>query len=146
MESDPHPEPHPCFIWEQRRITAIIAWHNPGRADRADGTLYAPLVLAMIDTDDRQRVVMIEQRTIRVHGRVQGVSFRMAARDQARQLGVRGFARNEADGSVAIEAEGEPAALEAFVAWCQQGPPAARVERVEVTSGAPSGHETFRVG
>ncbi|MDQ3780014.1 MAG: acylphosphatase [Chloroflexota bacterium] len=89
---------------------------------------------------------MIEQRAIRVHGRVQGVSFRMAARDQARQLGVRGIARNEADGSVAIEAEGEPAALDAFVAWCQQGPPAARVERVEVTRGEPSGHESFRIG
>lgn len=89
---------------------------------------------------------MIEHRDIRVHGRVQGVSFRMTARDQARRLGINGIARNEADGTVAIEAEGKPAALDAFVAWCEQGPPAATVERVEVTSGEPRGHETFRIG
>ncbi len=89
---------------------------------------------------------MIEQRTIRVHGQVQGVSFRMAAQREARRLGINGLARNEADGTVAIEAEGEPAALDAFIAWCEHGPPAARVERVEVMTGEPSGHKMFRIG
>ena len=89
---------------------------------------------------------MTGHRAIRVHGRVQGVSFRAAARAEARRLGLAGFARNEPDGSVAIEVEGDEAALAAFVAWCRVGPPAARVERVEVVAAAPKGHDGFAVG
>ena len=89
---------------------------------------------------------MTGHRAIRVHGRVQGVSFRAAARAEARRLGLMGFARNEPDGSVAIEAEGNEAALERFVAWCHAGPPAARVERVEVRSGQAKGYDGFAVG
>ena len=85
-------------------------------------------------------------RAVRVHGRVQGVSFRAAARNEARRLGLSGFARNEPDGSVAIEVEGDEAALDAFVAWCRVGPPAARVGRVEVEESAPKGYDGFAVG
>lgn len=82
---------------------------------------------------------MVGRRTIRVEGRVQGVGFRAGAAREARRLGLAGFARNEADGSVAIEVEGEAAALEAFVAWCRVGPSAARVERVEVAVAVVAG-------
>ena len=88
---------------------------------------------------------MTQRRTIRVFGRVQGVFFRASARDQARRLGLAGFARNEPDGSVFIEVEGDEQALERFVAWCHYGPPDARVERVEVTEGEPIGHVGFTV-
>ena len=89
---------------------------------------------------------MTGQRTVRVYGRVQGVSFRAAARAEARRLGLTGFARNERDGSVWMEVEGDEAALERFVGWCRVGPPAARVERVEVEAGAPKGYQGFAVG
>lgn len=95
---------------------------------------------------------MIGRRTIRVEGRVQGVGFRAGAAQEARRLGLAGFARNEADGSVAIEVEGEAAALEAFVAWCRLGPSAARVERVDVdvavpvAAGRAKGTKGFTVG
>jgi acylphosphatase len=88
---------------------------------------------------------VIGHRTIRVYGRVQGVGFRASARREAARRGVAGFARNEPDGSVAIEVEGDEAALAAFVAWCRVGPPAARVDRLEVEAGEPKGHAGFAV-
>ncbi len=77
---------------------------------------------------------------VRVHlvvrGRVQGVSFRAYTVDEARSLGVAGWVRNLPDGSVAVEAEGGRGPVEALVAWCRHGPPAARVEGVQAEWGA----------
>ncbi|MBU1110421.1 acylphosphatase [Patescibacteria group bacterium] len=69
---------------------------------------------------------------IKIHGHVQGVFFRVAACEKANELGVTGFVRNEPDGSVYIEAEGEESALSEFLDWCHHGPPSARVGRMEV--------------
>jgi acylphosphatase len=66
-----------------------------------------------------------------VTGRVQGVFFRRAALNEARALGLKGFARNSAEGSVEILAEGERRNLEALLAWTRHGPPHARVDGVE---------------
>lgn len=74
----------------------------------------------------------MKRALIRVRGRVQGVFFRHSAREKARELNITGFARNEEDGSVYIEAEGEEKALERFVAWCHNGPELAQVEGVDV--------------
>ncbi len=68
-----------------------------------------------------------------VSGSVQGVSFRAYTAEEARRLRVAGWVRNLADGRVEAEAEGERTALEALVAFIRSGPPAARVEDVEVT-------------
>ena len=65
-----------------------------------------------------------------VHGRVQGVGYRAFVREQARRLGLAGWARNEPDGDVRVLAEGPRDALEALLAKLEQGPPAARVARV----------------
>lgn len=70
---------------------------------------------------------------IRVYGRVQGVFFRHSAREKAHELNITGFARNEADGSVYIEAEGEEDELEQFITWCRIGPELAQVEKVGVS-------------
>ncbi len=79
----------------------------------------------------------------RVHllaaGRVQGVFFRKSAADEARRLGLCGWVRNLPDGRVEAEAEGERAAVEALVAWCRRGPPAARVDDLAVTWVEPCG-------
>ena len=88
---------------------------------------------------------MTGHRTVRVVGQVQGVYFRASAREEARRLGLRGLARNEPDGSVYLEVEGDKPALERFVAWCHEGPPDARVERVEVEAGEPRGYTDFAV-
>ena len=89
---------------------------------------------------------MTIHRAIRVHGLVQGVSFRVTARAEARRLGLAGFARNEPDGSVRIEVEGEAAAVERFLAWCRHGPPGARVDRLDIEASEPRGYPAFTVG
>jgi acylphosphatase len=66
-----------------------------------------------------------------VRGRVQGVGFRYATVSQARRLGLAGWARNAADGSVEILAQGDPVAVQQLIVWCRQGPPAARVANVQ---------------
>jgi acylphosphatase len=88
---------------------------------------------------------MIERRIVRVTGDVQGVGFRASARNEAQRRGVRGWARNEPDGSVTIDAEGEPDALAAFIAWCRHGPPAARIDQIAITSAEPVGHAGFEI-
>lgn len=80
-----------------------------------------------------------------VHGRVQGVSFRYYARQAAGRLGVAGWVRNRPDGAVALHVEGEVDAVERFVEWCQQGPPAAVVRRVDETPTIPSGLTRFEI-
>ena len=79
----------------------------------------------------------------RVTGRVQGVSFRWYAEEQARSLGVAGWVRNEPDGSVLLHAEGEDEAVDALVDWCRSGPSAARVSDVAVRDAAPTGASDF---
>jgi acylphosphatase len=74
-----------------------------------------------------------------VRGTVQGVAFRAYTVDEARRLGVAGWVRNLPDGGVEAEAEGERAALEALLAFCRRGPPAARVEGVDVAWSAYRG-------
>jgi acylphosphatase len=76
-----------------------------------------------------------------VSGRVQGVGFRYAAVERARELGLRGWTRNTSDGRVEIVAAGTGQALNDFVLWCHQGPPAARVS--DVSSQPYRGSETL---
>ena len=66
-----------------------------------------------------------------VSGKVQGVFFRASTREQARRLGLRGHARNLADGRVEVAAAGDDDAVEALAQWLQRGPPMAQVETVE---------------
>jgi acylphosphatase len=81
-----------------------------------------------------------------VSGRVQGVFFRAATRDQARALGVLGWVRNLPDGGVEIVAEGDGLNIEAFLDWCRRGPPRAVVESIEVLEESPEGRfESFEV-
>lgn len=69
---------------------------------------------------------------IKIYGRVQVVLFRDSARRQANRTGLKGFVRNEPDGSVYIEAEGDDEQLEKFSAWCKKGPILAKVEKIDI--------------
>lgn len=70
---------------------------------------------------------------VRIQGVVQGVYYRASARDEAQRLGLTGWVRNTDDGDVLLEAQGPADRLDALVAWCWKGPPAARVDDVAVT-------------
>ena len=65
-----------------------------------------------------------------VHGRVQGVGFRYAAREAAALCGVAGWVRNLSDGTVEIVAQGSADAIEALAKWAERGPRFAAVDRV----------------
>ncbi len=77
-----------------------------------------------------------------VSGRVQGVSYRASTVDEARRLGLVGWVKNRVDGTVELEAEGAPDNVAALLAWCKDGPPSARVDRVETEELAPTGAES----
>ncbi len=85
----------------------------------------------------------MKRYAIRVTGKVQGVWFRSSARNTALQLGLSGFARNEPDGSVYIEVEGDDQSLRKFLDWCHQGPRESAVEAVTHSEHQPSGHQDF---
>ena len=79
-----------------------------------------------------------------MYGRVQGVFYRGWSVQKARSLGLAGWVRNEADGTVAIHLEGDPAAVSAMIAHMHDGPPAARVERIDETAAVVEGVSGFR--
>lgn len=93
-----------------------------------------------METESQKRL------SARITGRVQGVGFRNFTRGRAHRLGVTGWVRNERDGSVRLEAEGDRETLDSLVEAVQHGPRMARVENVEVDwSDATDEFETFRV-
>ena len=81
----------------------------------------------------------IVARRVKVLGRVQGVFFRAFTRDLASRAGVRGYVCNVADGSVEAWLEGEEDGVAAVIEGLREGPPAASVERVDVTGEVATG-------
>jgi acylphosphatase len=76
---------------------------------------------------------MIVRKRLRITGRVQGVAFRASMVTIARTLGLAGWVANRVDDSVEAVAEGDEAEVAALIRWCHHGPPAARVDHVEVS-------------
>jgi len=68
-----------------------------------------------------------------IRGRVQGVGFRESMRQKAQAIGIVGWVRNCRDGSVEALIGGDSAGVQRMIAWAHRGPPAAQVERVEVS-------------
>ena len=86
-------------------------------------------------------------KTVRltIKGRVQGVYYRASTVEQARRLGVLGWVKNQADGSVLVEATGTDQALNHLISWCRQGPPMADVTEVVVQQVAFATHTDFAI-
>jgi acylphosphatase len=82
---------------------------------------------------------------VRVRGRVQGVFFRAETRARAESLGVAGWIRNAADGSVEAVFEGPDEHVESLLAWCRRGPAGAFVEGIETAREQPAGEVGFQV-
>lgn len=75
----------------------------------------------------------IKQKHCLISGRVQGVSYRYSAQQQAHKLGLTGWVRNLADGRVELLIQGETEQLEDMLNWATQGPRFAEVSSIEVT-------------
>jgi acylphosphatase len=84
-------------------------------------------------------------RHLRVSGLVQGVCLRAWACDEARTLGIGGWVRNCSDGTVEAQVEGEAGAVEEFIDLVREGPPGARVDKVEVETADLEGSGRFDV-
>lgn len=67
-----------------------------------------------------------------ISGRVQGVWYRASAKSKAEQLGIKGWVRNTVDGNVEAVFEGEEEIVEKMIKWCYQGPPLAKVDKIDV--------------
>lgn len=80
-----------------------------------------------------------------VTGKVQGVFYRATAKKMADILGLAGYVKNQPDGSVFIEAEGDPDMLVRLIQWCHHGPDGAEVKHVSVTDGPWQAFETFEI-
>jgi acylphosphatase len=78
-----------------------------------------------------------------IHGRVQGVFYRDWTVQNARELGLAGWVRNEADGTVAAHLEGDRVAIDEMIGRMRDGPVAARVDRIDRQEVEPEGLRDF---
>jgi acylphosphatase len=107
--------------------------------------IFAPNTYSLKQGGGGGKVMSVKHLNIIVKGKVQGVSFRMSTKAVADQLGVRGFIKNEADGSVYIEAEGDDFSMPLFLDWCNDGPTGAVVDAVEIHEAEMKNYRNFEV-
>lgn len=88
---------------------------------------------------------MQKQYTIIVTGKVQGVWYRKNTREKALELGIKGFVKNQSDGSVFIKAEGEETQLRIFLKWCHKGSELAEVSNVSFREDNTQFYKGFEI-
>ncbi len=89
---------------------------------------------------------MVEHYNITVSGRVQGVFFRVSTQREASRLGLTGFVRNEADGNVYVEVEGEQDIIDKLLTWLRKGgPPQGWVNEVDIEAEDPENFSRFEI-
>ena len=67
-----------------------------------------------------------------VSGRVQGVGFRYQTYQEALNCNIYGFVKNQIDGTVLIEAEGDEISVDMFIEWCKHGPSFSRIDDIKI--------------
>lgn len=83
---------------------------------------------------------------LNISGRVQGVFFRVYAEKKAQELGLTGFVKNEADGSVSIVAEGPEKKLNELLGWAKKGSQLAKVEKINLKQDRATGEfKNFKI-
>lgn len=105
-------------------------------------------ILSGLDEGERPdgKTVMVIAKRYVISGRVQGVGFRFFAEREAALLGIRGYVRNLADGTVEAYAIGSPDSLDSFKGRLSEGPRAAEVTNVkEVDSAVNRRYSSFVV-
>ena len=84
-------------------------------------------------------------KQVKVIGKVQGVYFRASTKNEASDLGLHGWVRNETDGSVLIQVTGETEQIDRFIAWCRKGPLLARVDEVQLSDSTVHHNSGFSI-
>ncbi|MCO5143432.1 MAG: acylphosphatase [Oligoflexia bacterium] len=75
---------------------------------------------------------MIVKKIISIKGKVQGVGYRNALRDEAKRLGVTGWVRNKKNGTVEAFLHGESTLVFDLIEWAKRGPALAIVDSVDI--------------
>jgi acylphosphatase len=88
---------------------------------------------------------MVKHYKIQITGRVQGVWYRGSMQNKARELNITGFVKNEPDGSVYAEVEGEETTIHQLIDWCKVGPELATVKNVEFHEGEIIEYKSFNI-
>lgn len=88
---------------------------------------------------------MIKNYRIRVSGTVQGVWFRKYTQEAAKGYSLVGSVKNEKDGDVLLEAEGEEKDLMSLVNWLHKGSPLSKVSEVTWEEGKVKGYTEFKI-
>ncbi len=84
-------------------------------------------------------------RHFQITGLVQGVFFRKVTKLIADKLDIKGWVKNNPDGSVEIYAEGTDEQLQKLKQWCSKGPPAAKVTEVKITDTSDEHYDCFEI-
>ena len=98
-----------------------------------------------VERHDPSQQQRIERWQLTVRGRVQGVGYRAACCQKARELDLNGWVRNQADGSVEVQAEGPLHKLTELRMWCERGPQGAGVHSVSHSQLAPIREDWFEI-
>ena len=86
----------------------------------------------MMEQNNEKKAVICNR--ILVRGRVQNVGFRYFTFQTARMLNLHGYVKNELDGSVSIEVEGDQADIQTFIREIKKGPSWARIDQVDIST------------
>jgi acylphosphatase len=87
--------------------------------------------------------MVVKRVRLLLKGRVQGITFRHFARQNAGKLGIVGYAKNLRNGDFEVVAQGEENRLEEFVNMCRRGPMLAKIESFEVSAQDPGEDDEF---
>jgi acylphosphatase len=98
-----------------------------------------------VERPDPSQQQRIERWQLTVRGRVQGVGYRAACCQKARELDLNGWVRNQTDGSVEVQAEGPLHKLTELRMWCERGPQGAGVHSVSHSQLAPIREDWFEI-
>ena len=91
-----------------------------------------------------QKLIVMVAKQIILKGRVQGVGFRYFIYQKAHMLGIRGFVRNEPDGTVYVEAEApDQQTMQTFIDYLKRDPSLAHVENILVSDIPPKNYNAF---
>ncbi len=88
---------------------------------------------------------MLKHYNITAKGKVQGVWYRKSTQEKANEIGIKGFVKNQSDGSVYIEAEGNENQLKSLLEWCAEGPEFAMVDTISYTENDVQFFKQFKI-